>query len=1370
MQIFSSDHSILVQKTQDCNWDLRVDPLILNPNNPGGSILLNDTLSILLAGNGLTVPITATAKISSTSGNALTLVADGLFVSPSSTDYTNEDARQAISGTSPIQYNSTTGVISILTSSTTQTGALTATDWNSFNSRVVNATNIGSGYGIFNQKTAGNILEFKRIQSGANITITESAGTITISGVGGVGGDYDDTDARNAISGLSPIVYNSTTGVISIQQANGSQNGYISNVDWNRFDQKVPQTRLINTIGPLLGGGNLSTDLTLSMSQANTGQDGWISSTDWNFFNQKQNPITWQNVSAGSNKILLGGTPAGSVFHPFSIDVVEINLNRANFSGITPITGGGTGANNAPNAINNLLPSQTGNAGKVLGTDGGVASWVTNAGSGGGGENPLTVVTPLTRTGDVVSILQSGTTQDGFLTSANWNFFANKIDDGATVGAGGAGTATVFAGKLGTNLQFKRLIASTNITLAEDATTISISATGGGGGGGFNTTVAALKANNATQTAAPYYITNVKQEGFYYYDASGGSTVSNGGSTNAGGTVIRSADGRVFRRSYSDGRLEFTWFGGLEGSANAASNVVAMTAMKAAVQSGEIIHVAEGDWWFNAAISFGSTSSFKSHVIIDGNTSFTSADGFILKNEWAQIFYHNGFIWGPNALTTTEAGYNAFVEGAGIRMSNLYHGDIKVNRIQKWFYGVYYVGEGVGIPFTGSQSNKFVFDWIDNNHTQIYITRLMGASSGAHFANECFWYGGQIGKWTGLPGATETVKSGVNGLVMKNGPGAFDASYGITGHYFYNVNFEGAKNGVSIDNASFTHFVGCSFEGSSMTTKLSLSNTTALNTSFDANCLIFDIYFEPGRKGTGTTVANSSMWSTNDPATFVNQVPIGTSAVSQVPLGIDNLLVSSELYPGGTAMNIMLNSDMWIKRAQFPTIYHGSTRYAGTLRNGAYHSSAITISSSTAPTIVDLPANVGYIRYDASAAKTLRINASDLVSIVGPETFYIEINNTLYPTITRADTDVVLIPSSTFTSTGLWMCVWRRNIGGTAGEYYVTKVGGTGGGAITLAAIGATPNANAATLTGSVLNLQPASTSFGGVITTGTQSLAGIKTWTSTQIFRAGSTASGTAPIKLQAGSLMTIQEPGAIENTGAYIFYTDALQNRYPFATSDNDMIFRHKVWWGSTIAWQYGGTGLSIIGLPGQVLTVNGTGDGYTFSTPAGLNQNYQMVRGMGNNISANNTASVVAIISGDTPKYGPAATKHKLRLTGFMSTNTNASDQITFSINIGGGLIIDATFVPLMFYIGHVQQASPFEFDVDIQYKGGTTYAYSWFFKGYNPSGFSYAADHWESTTGWNNTSTTPIDVTVQWTAANVNNRVTINSAVAELYRFQ
>lgn len=50
---------------------------------------------------------------------------------------------------------------------------------------------------------------------------------------------------------------------------------------------------------------------------------------------------------------------------------------------------------------------------------------------------------------------------------------------------------------------------------------------------------------------------------------------------------------------------------------------------------------------------------------------------------------------------------------------------------------------------------------------------------------------------------------------------------------------------------------------------------------------------------------------------------------------------------------------------------------------------------------------------------------------------------------------------------------------------------------MTLAPIGSNPNANAATFTSNVFNLQPADASFGGVVTTGSQTFAGLKTFSS---------------------------------------------------------------------------------------------------------------------------------------------------------------------------------------------------------------------------------------------------------------------------------
>jgi microcystin-dependent protein len=61
-------------------------------------------------------------------------------------------------------------------------------------------------------------------------------------------------------------------------------------------------------------------------------------------------------------------------------------------SGVFPIDRGGTNADNAIDALNNLLPTQSGQDGNVLGTDGTNASWVIGGGGGGGGTIVMTTL------------------------------------------------------------------------------------------------------------------------------------------------------------------------------------------------------------------------------------------------------------------------------------------------------------------------------------------------------------------------------------------------------------------------------------------------------------------------------------------------------------------------------------------------------------------------------------------------------------------------------------------------------------------------------------------------------------------------------------------------------------------------------------------------------------------------------------------------------------------------------------------------------------------------------------------------------------------------------------------------------------------
>jgi len=78
------------------------------------------------------------------------------------------------------------------------------------------------------------------------------------------------------------------------------------------------------------------------------------------------NPVTL----VGENYLSLAGQ---------QITANPITLSGTNVTGTLPVNKGGTNATTASAALNNLLPSQTGNNGRVLGTDGTNPSWVNTS-------------------------------------------------------------------------------------------------------------------------------------------------------------------------------------------------------------------------------------------------------------------------------------------------------------------------------------------------------------------------------------------------------------------------------------------------------------------------------------------------------------------------------------------------------------------------------------------------------------------------------------------------------------------------------------------------------------------------------------------------------------------------------------------------------------------------------------------------------------------------------------------------------------------------------------------------------------------------------------------------------------------------------
>jgi len=143
--------------------------------------------------------------------------------------------------------------------------------------------------------------------------------------------------------------------------------------------------------------------------------------------------------------------------------------------------------------------------------------------------------------------------------------------------------------------------------------------------------------------------------------------------------------------------------------------------------------------------------------------------------------------------------------------------------------------------------------------------------------------------------------------------------------------------------------------------------------------------------------------------------------------------------------------------------------------------------------------------------------------------------------ITAASGNAVIAPAGTLTGATLAANVLASSLtsvgtltsltvsGTMSASNFSGSSSGTNTGDITLAAIGSSPNANAASLSGQVLNLQPASASFGGVVTTGTQTFAGDKTFTGNTLIAQATASQATIGL---SGSTANHQINGGLQIT----------------------------------------------------------------------------------------------------------------------------------------------------------------------------------------------------------------------------------------------
>ena len=196
----------------------------------GSATFVSNTLNVptyTLSGLG-GVPTTRTLTINGTSydlsaDRTWTISTGGI----STLNTLTASSQTFATGTSGTDFNissaTSTHTFNLPTASATNRGALSSTDWSTFNNKqsAITLTTTGSS------------------GSSTFVGSTLNIPTYTLAGLGGI--------SLTSLSASSPLSYNNGTGAFSIQVANTSQNGYLSSTDWNTFNGKQGTITLTTT-------------------------------------------------------------------------------------------------------------------------------------------------------------------------------------------------------------------------------------------------------------------------------------------------------------------------------------------------------------------------------------------------------------------------------------------------------------------------------------------------------------------------------------------------------------------------------------------------------------------------------------------------------------------------------------------------------------------------------------------------------------------------------------------------------------------------------------------------------------------------------------------------------------------------------------------------------------------------------------------------------------------------------------------------------------------------------------------------------------------------------------------------------------------
>ena len=262
----------------------------------------DDTLTVV-AGTGISVTTndtTDTLTITNTNTTTGTVTSVGLTTGTTGTDVNVTNSPITSSGTI---------VLNIPTASASNTGKLSSTDWSTFNAKqsaltfgnltettssiltITGGTGsvIGSGTSIAVQQATTSTSGYLSSTDWNTFNSKQSALTF--------GNLTETTSSILTITGGTGSVIGSGT-TIAVAQANASTSGFLSSTDWNTFNNKTSNTGTVTSVG--VQSGITGTDvnvtnspittsgtITFNIPIAGASATGKLSNVDWTKFNSK---------------------------------------------------------------------------------------------------------------------------------------------------------------------------------------------------------------------------------------------------------------------------------------------------------------------------------------------------------------------------------------------------------------------------------------------------------------------------------------------------------------------------------------------------------------------------------------------------------------------------------------------------------------------------------------------------------------------------------------------------------------------------------------------------------------------------------------------------------------------------------------------------------------------------------------------------------------------------------------------------------------------------------------------------------------------------------------------------------------------------